>query len=71
MLEGIAGIEALGYRRLKELGAPALRSVRSVGGGARNPAGRVFGGGGSACHSCRRCPRRLLPEPLVSPEGRP
>ncbi|TGQ67433.1 carbohydrate kinase [Mesorhizobium sp. M00.F.Ca.ET.186.01.1.1] len=38
MFEGIAAIEALGYRRLAELGAPALTSVRSVGGGARNPA---------------------------------
>ena len=38
MLEGIAAIEASGYRRLAELGGPALRSVRSVGGGARNPA---------------------------------
>jgi D-ribulokinase len=36
LLEGIARIEALGYRRLAELGAPALRSVRGVGGGARN-----------------------------------
>ena len=33
MLEGIAAIEALGYRRLAELGAPRLTSVRSVGGG--------------------------------------
>lgn len=38
LLEGIAGIEALGYRLLGELGAPKLRSVRSVGGGAANPA---------------------------------
>lgn len=38
LLEGIASIEALGYRRLSELGAPALRSIRSVGGGAANPA---------------------------------
>jgi sugar (pentulose or hexulose) kinase len=38
MLEGIAGIEALGYRRLAELGAPRLLSVRSVGGGAANSA---------------------------------
>lgn len=38
LLEGIAGIEALGYRRLAELGAPKLRSVRSVGGGGANPA---------------------------------
>lgn len=36
LLEGIARVEALGYRRLAELGAPPLSSVRSVGGGARN-----------------------------------
>ncbi len=36
MLTGIAQIEALGYRKLSELGAPALNSVRSVGGGAKN-----------------------------------
>ena len=35
VLEGMAGIEALGYRRLAEQGAPPLVSVRSVGGGAR------------------------------------
>ncbi|RWN53200.1 MAG: carbohydrate kinase [Mesorhizobium sp.] len=38
MFEGIAAIEALGYRRLAELGAPRLTSIRSVGGGAANPA---------------------------------
>ncbi|WP_224545382.1 FGGY-family carbohydrate kinase [Mesorhizobium sp. CA16] len=38
MLEGIAAIEALGYQRLAELGAPKLTSVRSVGGGAANAA---------------------------------
>ncbi|OBQ57965.1 FGGY-family carbohydrate kinase [Mesorhizobium erdmanii] len=38
MLEGMAAIEALGYRRLADLGAPALTSVRSVGGGAANAA---------------------------------
>ncbi len=38
ILEGIASIEALGYRRLAELGAPALVSMRTVGGGARNAA---------------------------------
>ncbi|MBZ9740885.1 MULTISPECIES: FGGY-family carbohydrate kinase [unclassified Mesorhizobium] len=37
MFEGMAAIEALGYGRLAELGAPALTSVRSVGGGAANP----------------------------------
>lgn len=36
LLEGIARIEAAGYRRLAELGAPPVSSVRSVGGGARN-----------------------------------
>ncbi|KPV40251.1 carbohydrate kinase [Thiohalorhabdus denitrificans] len=38
LLEGIAAIEARGYRRLAELGAPHPRSVRTVGGGAANPA---------------------------------
>lgn len=37
LLAGIAGIEAEGYARLTQLGAPVLRSVRSVGGGAANP----------------------------------
>lgn len=36
VLEGITGIEKSGYIRLAELGGPALRSVRSVGGGAAN-----------------------------------
>jgi D-ribulokinase len=36
VLEGIAEIEALAYRRLRELGAPPLRSVRSVGSAAAN-----------------------------------
>jgi hypothetical protein len=36
ILEGIAGIEALAYRRMSELGGPGLRSLRSVGGGAQN-----------------------------------
>ena len=38
LLEGIARIEAAGYRRLADLGAPAPLSVRSVGGGAANAA---------------------------------
>ena len=38
LLEGVAAIEALGYRRLAELGGPPLVSVRTVGGGARNAA---------------------------------
>ena len=36
IFEGIANIEALGYRRLAELGCPPLISVRSVGGGSVN-----------------------------------
>lgn len=36
IFEGIASIEKLAYGRLAGLGAPALRSVRSVGGGAKN-----------------------------------
>lgn len=36
IFEGIASIEKLAYERLAGLGAPALRSVRSVGGGAKN-----------------------------------
>lgn len=38
LLEGIASVEALAYRRLALLGAPALRRVISIGGGARNEA---------------------------------
>jgi sugar (pentulose or hexulose) kinase len=37
LLDGIARVEALAYRRLQELGAPRLASVRTVGGGAKNP----------------------------------
>ncbi|KXX63902.1 FGGY-family carbohydrate kinase [Marichromatium gracile] len=37
LLEGIARIEAEGYARLAELGAPRPRHVLSIGGGARNP----------------------------------
>ncbi len=36
MLDGIARVEALAYARLEELGAPALRCLRTVGGGAQN-----------------------------------
>ncbi|NNG14175.1 MAG: FGGY-family carbohydrate kinase, partial [Gammaproteobacteria bacterium] len=37
MLDGIAAIEARGYHRLHELGAPWPVSLRTVGGGAKNP----------------------------------
>jgi D-ribulokinase len=36
LFEGMAEIEALGYRRLAELGASPLISIRSAGGGAGN-----------------------------------
>jgi len=36
ILEGIAAIEKQGYKKLCELGAPQISSVRSVGGGSRN-----------------------------------
>ena len=38
LLEGIASVEALAYQRLALLGAPHLRRVISIGGGARNHA---------------------------------
>ena len=38
IFEGIAGIEKLAYARLQSLGSPALRNVRTVGGGAKNAA---------------------------------
>ena len=37
LLDGIAAIEARGYHRLHELGAPWPISIRTVGGGAKNP----------------------------------
>lgn len=38
LLEGLARVEALGYRRLAELGATPLRRVAGCGRGAHNPA---------------------------------
>jgi sugar (pentulose or hexulose) kinase len=38
ILEGMTEIERLGYQRLRELGGPAISSLRTVGGGARNTA---------------------------------
>ncbi|GAB4476731.1 MAG: FGGY-family carbohydrate kinase [Elainellaceae cyanobacterium] len=38
LLEGIARIEALGYRRLAEMGATPLQEVLTAGGGAQNEA---------------------------------
>jgi len=36
LLQGLARIEAAGYAKLAELGAPPLRRVVTNGGGARN-----------------------------------
>jgi hypothetical protein len=36
LLEGMARIEAAGYRRLQSLGAPPPRAVATIGGGAQN-----------------------------------
>jgi hypothetical protein len=38
ILEGIAAVEVRAYRRLAELGASPLRTIRTVGGGAANAA---------------------------------
>lgn len=38
LLDGMARIEVLAFARLRELGAPTLSSVRTVGGGSRNSA---------------------------------
>ena len=38
LLEGIAKIESQAYQKLMDLGAPDIKSVRSVGGGSKNKA---------------------------------
>jgi D-ribulokinase len=55
LFEGIARIEALGYRRLSELGGPNLVSVATVGGGAAN-------------ESWRRIRAKALGVPVVASE---
>ena len=37
LLEGLTAIERAGWRRLQELGTPAVKRVITLGGGARNP----------------------------------
>jgi sugar (pentulose or hexulose) kinase len=37
LLEGLTAIELAGWRRLAELGAPPVRRILTIGGGARNP----------------------------------
>jgi D-ribulokinase len=42
LLEGLAEIERAGWARLRQLGAPAVQRVISLGGGARNPQWRAI-----------------------------
>ena len=42
LLEGLATIEAQGWQRLQQLGAPPVQRVISLGGGARNPQWRAL-----------------------------
>ncbi|MEB3233945.1 MAG: FGGY-family carbohydrate kinase [Cyanobacteriota bacterium] len=42
LLEGLAAIEAAGWQRLRQLGAPPVHQVISLGGGARNPQWRAI-----------------------------
>ena len=42
LLEGLAAIERQGWQRLEALGAPPIRRVLSLGGGARNPQWRAI-----------------------------
>lgn len=56
LLEGITAVEVLGYQRLKELGAPDLKSLRTVGGGAQNPTWTAIR-------------QRVLPVPFLAPSS--
>ena len=56
MLEGITNIEAQGYRLLHKLGGPALREIRTTGGGSHNP-------------GWRRIRERILGVPLKNPQS--
>ncbi len=42
LLEGLTRIERQGWQRLRELGAPPVRRVLTLGGGARNPQWRLL-----------------------------
>jgi sugar (pentulose or hexulose) kinase len=42
LLEGLAEIERAGWYRLRQLGAPEVQRVISLGGGARNPQWRAI-----------------------------
>jgi D-ribulokinase len=42
LMEGVTSVEKLGYHCLAELGAPLVKSIRTVGGGAKNAAWRTI-----------------------------
>ena len=42
LMEGVTSIEKLGYDCLAELGGPSVKSIRTVGGGAKNMAWRAI-----------------------------
>jgi hypothetical protein len=42
LMEGVTIVEKLGYDCLAELGAPSVKSIRTVGSGAKNPAWRAI-----------------------------
>jgi sugar (pentulose or hexulose) kinase len=42
LLEGLTALEKAGWERLREFGAPAIRRVITLGGGARNPQWRAL-----------------------------
>ena len=42
LMEGVTSIEKLGYDCLTELGGPSVKSIRTVGGGAKNAAWRTI-----------------------------
>ncbi|MFN7677107.1 MAG: FGGY-family carbohydrate kinase [Cyanobacteriota bacterium] len=53
LLEGITTIEQIGWQRLRDLGAPPIRRILTLGGGARNP-------------QWRRIRQRILGLPIVN-----
>ncbi len=56
MLEGMARIEAQGYRLLHTLGGPEVRAIRTTGGGSRNT-------------GWQRIRERILGVPLIKPHS--
>lgn len=54
LMEGVTSVEKLGYRLVTAIGGPVVTSIRTVGGGAKNPAWRTIRA-------------RMLDIPLVEP----